>query len=81
MGPSILWALNARKSAPIACTSVGVWGTSWAASITVIAPTDFAAATASVSGPIVPRTLDIPENATTLTEESMTSSIRETSTR
>ena len=34
VGPHILWAEKARKSAPMACTSVGTWGTYWQASTT-----------------------------------------------
>ena len=70
VGPSILWALQATKSAPRAATSVGRWGIIWAASTTVIAPTARAAAATSATGGMVPSTLDMPEMPTTLTRSS-----------
>ncbi len=42
VGPSILWALKARKSTPSAVTSVGRWGTDWAPSATTTAPAAWA---------------------------------------
>src|ERR1035441_6520838 len=43
VGPSILWAENARKSAPNAVTSVTRWGTDCAPSTTTTAPARWAA--------------------------------------
>ncbi len=59
VGPSILWPLQARKSAPRAVTSTGRWGTAWAPSTTTTAPTAWAAAASSATGGIVPVTLDM----------------------
>ncbi len=67
MGPSILWAPKATKSAPSAPTSVGRWGTICAASTTVIAPAARAAAATSATGGMVPSTFDMPEIPTTFT--------------
>ena len=39
VGPSILWPENTTKSAPVAVTSTGMWGTDWQASSTTRAPT------------------------------------------
>ena len=50
VGPHILWAEKATKSASHACTSTGRWGTAWHASTSTWAPAAWAA---SASGPDV----------------------------
>ena len=58
-GPHILWAEKAMKSAPMACTSVGTWGTNWQASTTATAPWSWAWSLRKRTGLMVPRTFDI----------------------
>src|SRR3989442_12269721 len=58
VGPSILWPLKARKSASRAWTSIGRGGAAWAAATTQIAPTSCARFAISLTGLIVPRTLE-----------------------
>ena len=59
VGPHILWAEKAMKSAPIACTSVGTWGTYWQASTIATAPWACAASASWRTGLIVPSTFDM----------------------
>ncbi len=66
VGPSILWALKARRSTPRAATSVGRWGTDWQASATTSAPAAWAAAARSATGFRVPSTLDMQVTASSL---------------
>ena len=58
MGPMSLWPENARKSAPSACTSTGIWGALWAASTTRTAPRSFAMAAIRAMGFSHPSTFD-----------------------
>ena len=57
VGPHILWPVKPRKSAPSACTSVGRWGTYWAASTSTSAPASWAASARRRIGLSVPSTL------------------------
>src|SRR6059036_546713 len=58
VGPSILCPLNARKSASRLWTSIGMCGAAWAASTTQIAPTSWARFAISLTGLMVPSTLE-----------------------
>ncbi len=66
VGPSILWPLKARKSAPSSRTFVGRWGTLWAASTSTTAPAACARRAISLIGLIVPRTFETDATATSL---------------
>ena len=67
VGPSILWALKARKSQPSRPTSVGRWGTDWAPSASTSAPARWAASAMRAKGVIVPSTFDMVVQATSFT--------------
>ena len=67
VGPSILWALKARKSQPSAPTSVGRWGTDWAPSASTRAPARWAASAMRAKGVMVPSTFDMVVQATSFT--------------
>ena len=64
VGPSILWPLKARKSAPSSRTSVGKCGTLWAASTSTTAPAAWARRAISATGLIVPSTFETEATAT-----------------
>ena len=64
VGPSILWPLKARKSAPSAATSVGRCGTLWAASTSTSAPAAWARRAISAIGLTVPSTFETDATAT-----------------
>ena len=67
LGPHILCAEIATKSAPSACTSTGTCGADWAASQTKIAPCSCAQAASFSTGLIVPSEFETWFVATTLT--------------
>ena len=64
VGPSILWPLKARKSAPSSRTFVGRCGTLWAASTSTTAPAAWARRAISAIGLIVPSTFETEATAT-----------------
>ena len=65
-GPNILCPENARKSTPRSSTSTGRCGTDWQASSTTSAPTACARSVSSLTGLIVPSTLETWVKANTL---------------
>ena len=75
-GPHILWAEKATKSAPMACTSVGTWGTYWQASTTATAPWSWAASVSSRTGVMVPSTFDMAEKLNALAPSSSSCEVR-----
>src|SRR5579875_2370188 len=81
LGPSILCAENARKSAPSAVTSTGRCGTSCAPSHTTSAPAARASAATCATGGTSPVTLDCPVIATTFVRSPIISAAWLTSTR
>ena len=76
IGPSILWPVKMRKSAPIACTSVGTWGTYWLPSTASSAPAPCAASASRGMSLSVPSTLDIAVTDTSLAPSSRVSRSR-----
>ena len=66
VGPHILWAENATKSASHACTSTARWGTAWQASTSTCAPAACAASASGRMSLMVPSTLDIALTASSL---------------
>ena len=59
VGPSILWAENARKSMSRARTSTVTCGTDWAPSTRMSAPAAWARSASRPTGLMVPSTLDM----------------------
>ncbi len=66
VGPHILWAENATKSASQAWTSTGTWGTAWQASTSTWAPAACAASASGRTSLMVPRTFDMALKARSL---------------
>ena len=58
VGPTILWPVNATRSAPSDTTSTGSCGTACDASSTTVAPTAWPRAAISATGLTVPSTFD-----------------------
>ena len=81
VGPHILCPVNPTKSAPRSCTLTGMCGTDWAASASTSAPTACARSAISLTGLIVPSTLDWWTSATSLVRSVIRSSRLDRSSR
>ena len=81
VGPTTLWPVKARKSAPLATTSTGICGTAWEASTTTTAPTACAFSAISRTGLIVPSMFETQVSETTLVRSVMSSSMFDRSSR
>ncbi len=81
VGPHILWPVKATKSAPSACTSSGMCGAAWEASISTSAPTSWARRTIASTGLTVPMMLETSVKETIFVFSVMTSSMLDRSSR